>query len=70
MNQSKYAEQITVFFGGGRTIVGGDTGLLVGLNDVGLYVVGFDDMGFGVPLTPSQCSANTPHQPCWLQHSP
>ena len=59
----------------GRTVVGGDTGLLVGFSDVGACVVGFDEMGFddigfGVPLTPSQCSAVTPHQPNRLQHSP
>ena len=44
--------------------------MLVGFDDVGVRVVGFDDTGFGVPLTPPQCSAVTPHQPNWLQHSP
>jgi hypothetical protein len=45
--------------------VGRETGLLVGFNDVGFRVVGFD-----VALTPPQCSASTPHQPNWLQHCP
>jgi hypothetical protein len=47
------------------TDVGRETGLLVGFNDVGFRVVGFD-----VALTPPQCSASTPHQPNWLQHCP